>query len=279
MKILVHDYAGHPFQVELSRELAAGGHEVVHAFAGGLQTPRGELTKGPGDPVGFEPREVAMDPDYANYKYSFRRRRAMEIAYGREAARLVREIGPDLVLSSNTPTESQASIVTACRSGGCRFVFWCQDFYSIAVDKLVRKKIPVLGGLVGAYYKFLERRQLAASDHVVAITEDFKPIMVAVPEVNLAARIIASEEAGLTVPPADESAYLAAAEEIFRDPARAGRMAANARAYAERSFDVKGIAAKFNAIFSALVDECTSGCDDAPGTGDAADRSIDDPQQ
>ena len=343
-----------------------------------------------------------MDPEYAKHKYSFRRRRAMEIAYGREVARLVRDLGPDVVLSSNTPTEAQASILAACRSEGCRFVFWCQDFYSIAVDKLVRKKIPVLGGLIGAYYKFLERKQLTASDHVVAITEDFKPIMVeefgvdprkvsvipnwapleslpslgkenpwaleqglaggfvflysgtlgmkhnpglllglaerfrdrgevrvvvisegigaewlreksaerglenlvllpyqpferlpevlasadvltgvleeeagifsvpskvlsylcagrpillAVPQVNLAARIIATEEAGLTVPPADESAYLAAAEEIFRDPDRAGRMAANARAYAERSFDVKRIAAKFNAIISELVDE------------------------
>ncbi len=28
MKILVHDYAGHPFQVQLSRALAQRGHQV-----------------------------------------------------------------------------------------------------------------------------------------------------------------------------------------------------------------------------------------------------------
>ena len=45
MRILVHDYAGHPFQVQLSRELARRGHEVRHAYASALQTPRGELVK------------------------------------------------------------------------------------------------------------------------------------------------------------------------------------------------------------------------------------------
>ena len=50
MKILVHDYAGHPFQVQLSRELASRGHTVRHAYAGGLQTPRGELQKRESDP-------------------------------------------------------------------------------------------------------------------------------------------------------------------------------------------------------------------------------------
>jgi hypothetical protein len=45
MRLLIHDYAGHPFQVQLSRELARRGHSVIHAFAGGLLTPRGSLQK------------------------------------------------------------------------------------------------------------------------------------------------------------------------------------------------------------------------------------------
>jgi hypothetical protein len=43
MQLLIHDYAGHPFQVQLSRELAMRGYSVVHAFTGGLLTPRGSL--------------------------------------------------------------------------------------------------------------------------------------------------------------------------------------------------------------------------------------------
>ena len=100
MKILVHDYAGHPFQVQLSRELAANGHEVLHAYAGGLQTPRGELQKNPGDPAGFTPLEMAMDPDYAKHKYSFRRRRSMEVAYGHTAGRVIEEGQADDILDN-----------------------------------------------------------------------------------------------------------------------------------------------------------------------------------
>ena len=137
MKILVHDYAGHPFQVQLSRQLAREGYRVRHAYAGALQTPRGELARRDDDPEGFDVCELPMDPDYASHKYSFRRRRSMEIKYGRRAAKLIAEWQPDLVLSSNTPTETQKAILDASKSHAERFVFWCQDFYSIAVDKLV----------------------------------------------------------------------------------------------------------------------------------------------
>ena len=177
MRIFVHDYAGHPFAVELSRRLAAGGHHVLHGYAGALQTPRGDLARRVDDPVTFESLQVEMNPEYVQFKYSFRRRRSMEIEYGKRCAELIREWRPNVVLSANTPTEAQEHILIATKSLGARFVLWVQDFYSIAVDKLVRKKIPVLGALVGKYYKGMERRQLASSDHIVAITEDFVPIM------------------------------------------------------------------------------------------------------
>jgi colanic acid biosynthesis glycosyl transferase WcaI len=177
MRLLIHDYAGHPFQIQLSRELARRGHTVLHAFAGELQTPRGELTRREDDPPGFSVQEVAMDPDYARFKYSFRRRRSMEIAYGRRLGALITEWKPDVILSSNTPTETQQPALVAAKKAGARFMMWHQDFYSIAVDKLVRKKIPVLGALIGRYYRWMERRQLQASDHIVAITQDFVPIM------------------------------------------------------------------------------------------------------
>jgi glycosyltransferase involved in cell wall biosynthesis len=177
MKILVHDYAGHPFQVQLSRALASLGHEVDHCYAGSLQTPRGELTTRDDDPSSLSISEVPMDENYTRYKYSFARRRRMEIAYGRGVAKLIRDRRPAVVISSNTPTEAQEAIVRACSEIESRFIYWLQDFYSIAVDKLLRKKIPLLGACIGAYYKRLERRQLQRSHAIVAITEDFRPIL------------------------------------------------------------------------------------------------------
>ncbi len=178
MKILVHDYAGHAFPVQLSRALAARGHEVVHAFASVLQTPRGELARKEDDAPTLRLQPVRMGEDYVKNKYSFVRRRQLEVAYGRQAAALVREWRPEAVLSGQAPTEAQESIFRAAKETGARFYPWVQDFYSLAVDKLARKKLPGLGVLVGAYYKWLERRQWRESDGIVAITEDFAPLMV-----------------------------------------------------------------------------------------------------
>ena len=177
MKILVHDYAGHAFPPSLSRALAARGHQVVHAFASSLQTPRGELQRNSGDAPTLEFQEIPMDPDYPRFKYSFRRRRGMEIRYGQAAADFVREWKPDAVLSGNTPTETQEPITRATVEVGGRFYYWVQDFYSLAVDKLLRKKIPVAGGLIGAWYRLLDLRQFRRSSGIVTITEDFTPIL------------------------------------------------------------------------------------------------------
>lgn len=178
MKILLHDYAGHAFPVELSRTLAERGHEVIHAYATALQTPRGDLTLRPFDPPTLRFQPVEMDPDYTKHKYSFIRRRRMEIAYGRRVAELIAREKPDAVLSGNTPTETQEPIFQACRRQGAKFYFWVQDFYSLAVEKLLRKKLPVIGSAAGRYYRWLERRQMQGSARIVAITEDFAPIMV-----------------------------------------------------------------------------------------------------
>jgi hypothetical protein len=43
MKILVHDFAGHPFQVQLSGELARRGHTVLHTYFADIPGPKGVL--------------------------------------------------------------------------------------------------------------------------------------------------------------------------------------------------------------------------------------------
>jgi hypothetical protein len=34
MRVNLHDFTGHPFQVQLARALAARGHDVLHLYAG-----------------------------------------------------------------------------------------------------------------------------------------------------------------------------------------------------------------------------------------------------
>ena len=172
MKILLHDYAGHPFQAELSRRLASRGHDVTHAFFAGDAGPKGRMTRQADDPASLTFAAVETGGDYS--KTNFIKRRSGDIAYGKAVAALVAREKPDIVLSGNTPTEAQEPLLNACRKSGTAFVFWCQDFYSIAAARLLHRRLPGIGHLVGAWYTFLDRRQMRRADHVILITDAFR---------------------------------------------------------------------------------------------------------
>lgn len=171
MKILIHDFAGHPFQAELSRALSARGHQVIHAWFAGDAGPKGTLRKLDQDPDSLAFKPFGAGIDYS--KTNFIKRRNGDVAYGREVAKYISLEQPDVVISGNTPSEAQEPIVAACRKANIPFIYWCQDFYSIAASRLLEAKLPVIGHLVGAYYRFLERRQMRRSAKIIHITEAF----------------------------------------------------------------------------------------------------------
>lgn len=175
MRILNHDYAGHPFQVQLSRALARRGHDILHIYSASNQTPHGMLTKQVHDPDHFDIVPLYLSAPFK--KYSYWRRRKQEIEYGRLVANEIRRWQPDLVISGNTPTEAQRLIQRQCRALRRRFIFWVQDVYSIAVHKILRKKLSIIGSIVGHGYMRIERALLQRSDAVILISEDFRPLM------------------------------------------------------------------------------------------------------
>lgn len=177
MRLLIHDYAGHPFPVGLSRLLATRGHTVVHAYASHLLTPRGDLTLRGDGPGTLSFYEVPMSPDYRANKYSFLKRYGHEKRYGRELERLIDDFGPDVILSGQTPSDPQWQMIKAARARGIPVVTWVQDFYSIAVENLLRKKNRLLARPAGYWYRRLDTLCFRESAAVVAITEDFVPIL------------------------------------------------------------------------------------------------------
>jgi colanic acid biosynthesis glycosyl transferase WcaI len=173
MRIVVHDYAGHPNEVYMSRELARRGHDVLHLYAGSIETPRGELVKRPQDAPTFEVDGIFLEKPFL--KHTYVRRQLQEIEYGRLLAIRVAKFKPEVVLSGNTPLFPQARLLRMCHRSGIAFVFWVEDVYSLAVDAGLRKKFPVVGGLVGGHYMRLEKKLLRQSDKVVLISEGFAP--------------------------------------------------------------------------------------------------------
>lgn len=169
--VLVHDYAGHPFTVELARALATKGWRVTYAYFAGDEGPKGRNARLRDDPETFESVPISIGVAYS--KSNFIKRRQGDIAYGKGLGALVTKLRPDVVLSGNTPTECQEYLVRACAQTDARFIYWCQDFYSIAASRILSKKLPVIGHAIGAYYTFLERRQMRNAAHVIHITDGF----------------------------------------------------------------------------------------------------------
>ncbi len=395
MRILVHDFGGYPFPLPLSRRLARRGHTVRHVYCASLATtPNDALPARPDDPAALSIAGLALRQPLD--KYSFVKRWWQENAYGRMLCRDAARFRPDVVLSGNAPLDAQRRLLKTCRTLDARFVFWVQDLLGMAAHRLLRRKIPVLGALVGRYYLNLERALLRQSDHVVLITDDFKPVvracgidearltvienwalldetpvrpkanawarargldgatcllyagtlgmkhnpalllrlalafrhrpevrvvvvsqglgadwlkaqkarhrldnlavlafqpseqvpdvlatadvlvavlepeagvfsvpskvltylcaarplLLAVPPENLAARLVAAHEAGLVVSPTDADAFVRAAERLLDDDARRAALGRNARRYAERAFDLDAVADAFEAVLA-----------------------------
>lgn len=173
MRIVVHDYAGHAFQVQLSRELARRGHSVLHLHFTELQTPKGGVVARNDDPPTFEVRGVGLGRPFA--KSSIVKRWYQERLYARRLVKEVRTFTPDVVLSANTPLEIQLSLMLSCQRRAIRFVPWVQDLYSVAVATLLAKRFGWLpGNVAGQVYRRIERAILMHSDEVIFIAEFFR---------------------------------------------------------------------------------------------------------
>ncbi len=169
MRILVHDFGGYAFALQLSRSLGRRGHRVCHAYCASLATTPPGVTATPDGGVHIRPIDLGRPLN----KYAFLQRWRQEETYGRLIARECAVFKPDVVLSGNAPLSAQRHLAAACRKHGIPFVFWIQDFLGLAAHRILRKRLPVIGEAVGRYYIGLERRLLRQSDAVVAISEDF----------------------------------------------------------------------------------------------------------
>jgi glycosyltransferase involved in cell wall biosynthesis len=175
LRIVVHDYSGHPFQVELSRTLAGRGHDVLHLYSAGFQTPKGPLARQPDDPTSFDVEGVDLGEPFQ--KYSYVRRLAQERHYGHLLVDRIATFAPDVVISANTPLDAQAVLLDWTESQGAAFVFWLQDLYSFPIERLLRMRLAAIGGLLARRFSRLEAGMLRRSDAVVAITRDFLPVL------------------------------------------------------------------------------------------------------
>ena len=171
MRIAVHDYAGHSFTVELSRELARRGHDVLHLYSAAITSPHGSLTRGRDDPPTFAVEGIHLTTPIRRDRLFTRRR--LEAEHGSRVVRRLRGFGPDVVISANAPLESQRRIARFCESAGAGFVFWVQDLIGEATARLLRRRLHGAEIPVVWHYRRLEQQLLEGADAVVVISADF----------------------------------------------------------------------------------------------------------
>jgi colanic acid biosynthesis glycosyl transferase WcaI len=174
MRIIVHDYAGHPFQVQLSRHLAARGHDVLHLYCGSTHTPQADLVRRNDDPASFAVRGISLSQRIP--KTNFYRRYVLESDYARRLVAECERFGPEVVISANTPSLAQHRLAGWCTGRAVRLVSWVQDIYGLAAYRLLGRKLPVIGHLVGKYFIALDKSSARRSDSLVVITEDFRDV-------------------------------------------------------------------------------------------------------
>lgn len=173
MRTLVSDYSGHPFPVQLSRNLARRGHAVLHDSAENFQTPKGNLTRQADDPPSFESVGVWTRDPFA--KGTFIERRAQEIELIRLIADQIVQSQPYIVISGKLPLDAQCLIQQAARQNRAGFVFWAQELFGGAIGRILSSRMALFGRAVGRLYTALEAKLLRCSDHTVAIADDFLP--------------------------------------------------------------------------------------------------------
>jgi colanic acid biosynthesis glycosyl transferase WcaI len=171
LRIVVHDYSGHPGQVQLSRALTRRGHRVIHQHCPSYVTGKGAVEPQLGDPDGLRFEPCPMKSEFN--RYSVIHRVVQELRYGAKVGRLIGRDAPDVAIVSNVPLLAHAVLSVSLRIKRIPMIFWHQDIYSSAIGAAAIRKLPTLGPLIAWAADRVERAIARSSAAVVAISPIF----------------------------------------------------------------------------------------------------------
>jgi glycosyltransferase involved in cell wall biosynthesis len=171
VKIVIHDFAGHPGQLQLSRELAGRGHTVAHQYCASVTTGRGATSAQPGDPASLSIEGISLGGEFA--RYTPLRRGVQELRYGWLSARAVLRSRPDVAVFANFPTVPLYIVSSVLKRGRIPFVFWWQDVHSEAVNVIARRRFGRAGAVIAWAVQRWERRIASRANRIVPISDAF----------------------------------------------------------------------------------------------------------
>lgn len=172
MKIRVHDFSGHPFQAELSRELAHRGHAVEHVSCDQYVSGKGHLQRLDDDAPTLSFAGMRLGLPFE--KYSPITRIRYEARYGKAWIRRSKDVPSEVTIASNVPLISHFRWAVWARLRRHPWIFWHQDIYSAGLGDEARNKLPrPLAALAARVFDRMERYCARTAAHVVAIGDGF----------------------------------------------------------------------------------------------------------
>lgn len=170
MWLNVHDFSGHPFQVQLSRALAGRGHGVLHGYSTQFVTGHGRLEVTSDDPSTL--RIEGIEADVPMIKYHPLLRTRFEVAYATAWKKALRRERFDVVVACNVPLFTLARVQRQFARTRQPWVLWHQDLYSLGVGAEAERRLPgVVAPLARRGVEWLEKVQVRDATAVVSITD------------------------------------------------------------------------------------------------------------
>jgi glycosyltransferase involved in cell wall biosynthesis len=169
LKILVHDFSGHPFQAQLSRELSRRGHDITHSYCAAYTGGKGNLQAEPGETLVFDP--ITIGESIA--KLNFVKRSIQELKIGFQLIKQVRRVKPQVVMFSTTPVPSLVVIAFYLMVRRIPWVLWHQDVQAIAIRSFAGNQLPKAFLVAAKLIEWGERWGSRRAKAVVVIADSF----------------------------------------------------------------------------------------------------------
>lgn len=176
MDIFLHDFGSYAFTRQLAETLADRGHFVTYAFNASNPGPN-QFNRNGVCGAGRLKNLPLNSGIVLSEKKPFFQRLKMELAYARVLNGVSDLQSYDIIISANTPSLVQSKLASSAKRFNVPFVSWVQDLYGYASLKILRKKIPILGSIIGNYFIRLDKAVIHRSHSIIAITDQFLPYL------------------------------------------------------------------------------------------------------
>lgn len=170
-KIIIHDYAGHPFTYDLACELATKNNFVHYIYTTSSGGPKANFSDDIDNLKIFNIDTKKIE------KSNFFKRYFQEIDYSKNLISQIDSIQADNIISANTPLSVQSSLLKWSKKNNVKFIFWLQDIISIAAKSILGNKFGLFGRFISYFMYLQEKSILKKSDSIICICEDFVKIL------------------------------------------------------------------------------------------------------